>query len=627
MTVVNLNGAESEGTTDPADARFRRGRWGISPSARGFLSHSTNRALVVYLALYAVFGAVTVPFYPTYSYPAGDEGTYYSSALHPWTLIPAMFEGYRPMQVMSPYNLRIFLTPFSLVFLLFGFTVTGARLIVLFYGLVLLVAAYLVTKRLTTPGYALAAVLLLSLSPPFLYFTHGVRPEGLLATLIMVCLWLIVRHDERVPRRTYSWVGFLSACCLMVHYNGVFLYPLFFVALVLYDWRHVNRRKLCWFILGGAMFAAIFLVVNVLPAWETVREFGVLPVTFLSDNRVRVFDLDRLPRHVAGTAWYYAQYFAGWCSTNSSPPQGPRTAWYNARYFAGWSNLERINTTILTAELAVLAIFGLVYRAGRRELAVGSVVLQLALLVLLVIPMPAWRYFYLVYPFIYVLAATGLGKLPPGRDMKVLSAIVVLVLAGAYAWSVGQNLALHYQARESNRATIRVLRELVARHGDPQGVTVMSAQEFHAGLADTRFRTFHSLITTKDVRETLRLIRPDIVILHQRTGEVILACLLSPGPVVSTGLRRDEYERVVSRLERQRLLLRDSTGAVRFNSERVDELVNESLIAEGYRQYDAPKLTWNGNRVWIFLRSHGRAAHRGSAESRPATTAARCPPA
>ena len=77
-----------------------------------YLTKDPHTILIAYLALYSLFGIATVSFYPSYSYPGGDEATYLSFAQRPWTLVSDCFEGYPPKQTINPYNLRLFLNPF-----------------------------------------------------------------------------------------------------------------------------------------------------------------------------------------------------------------------------------------------------------------------------------------------------------------------------------------------------------------------------------------------------------------------------------------------------------------------------------------------------------------------------------
>jgi len=259
--------------------------------AWSFLSARPQRVLAGYLIPYGLFSAACAVFYPTYGFPAGDEATYYSYAMHPFSLISEFFQGYGPKEMVNPFNFRLFLTPFSLVFAIFGFTYVGARWVLLAYGLALLWLTYRIGARVASPWIMVALVVLFSWSPLFLFLTHSARPEGLMALWIMLGTWLILRKAEPVSVASYGWVGLVAASALWIHYNGIVLYPLFFVLLMFYDRSHVNLRKIAVYAVSGIAFFAVYALINLLPAWSTIETYGWFPETYISDNRVPLLEL------------------------------------------------------------------------------------------------------------------------------------------------------------------------------------------------------------------------------------------------------------------------------------------------------------------------------------------------
>ncbi len=532
--------------------------------------------MVVYLAAYAAVGSWTVSFYPSYAWPAGDEATYYSYALDPWRLVGGFFEGYRPKEVMNPYAFRLFLTPFSLVFSTVGFTVEGARLVHFAYGLALLGVMYAVGTRMAPPWVALAVVVVFSLSPAFLYTTHVVRPEGLLTLFIMTCIGLIVHRDPPVSNRTYFGVGFVSAAAIFVHYNGVVLTPIALVALLAYDWRgvrpHVSptataaahtggtagqassgtrRGVLSWFA-GTGLVGVVFLLVNVWPARETIREFGWLPVTFRSQNQIPLWQEFGWARLVSEPAAVYVQYFSGKISLETE------THWFSAA-------------------LLPVAAFGLFYRAGRKERALGIVLGLTVLALFMVIPNLRDVYLYYLFPPVFVLAASGLGKLPRRWDMVFLGGVLLATIAAAYAWSDGRTLSRWHERAEANRRTEAELRRLVHSLGAAGEITVMAGQEFHAALHDTRFRTFHSILSTHDVGRSLRLIRPDIVVLHRRSLQSIGLFLVNE--------QFESGETTVARRE-----------------QRIEQDIVRSILRQGFRLHPGAALSWDNSWVQVYVK-------------------------
>lgn len=529
--------------------------------------------LVVYLILYAAFGVWSVRFFPFYSAPYGDEATYYNYAEHPWTLMGDFFEGYRPKEVMNPYNFRFFLTPFAVLFKLCGFTFVGARLIVFSYGLLMLWLMYLIANYMVRPLWSLMAVVLLSVSPSFLYLTHCVRPEGMMALFVMFCIWLIIRHSGGVPAKTYFLVGLTSASTLFIHYNGVIMSPMFFVLLLCYEPRGWTLRKISAFVAGGALFAAVFLLVNFLPAWETIEEFGIMPVTFVSNNKIPILT-GRLTGRLLFTTDYFREYFAGRC------------------FF------ER-HTYLLTSLLTLPMLFGLFYRSRRREWLCGAAIGLYFVCQILIIPNFRFSYAFYVIPLVYLLTIVGLSKLPSSWDMKLIATVTIVGIIAVYGYYDSRTIRVFRLLERNNDDVRRVVRELVEAYGPPETVTVMSGQEHHYFLHDTRFRTFHSVIQTHDFGKTLDLISPDVVLLRKRDLERIETYLLQD--VIRRSRVGKVSAREISELVAKGLYELQPNGDVYPRKEGVREVVAATLLDHGYEQYE-PAIMSNGTPLVIFTR-------------------------
>lgn len=505
--------------------------------------------LMLYLALYALFGAATVWFYPPYSYPYGDEGTYLSYAQRPWTMVSEFFEGYPPKEVMSPYNFRLFLWPFSLVFAVFGFTFVGARLVMLGCGLGVLYLAYRLGEKLGSRGGAWLAVLILSLSPSFLFFTHGIRPEGMMALFILLCLWLVLRRDEGPGISTYGWVGLTSASMLWIHYNGVVMPAVFFAALLVRDWGRVGWLKIAVFCGGVSVFAAGFLVINFLPALDTVRLFGVLPVTFVSSNQVPIL-------HEANPWSVVCASVDGYL-----------------RFFREQSFLEPM-TIHLTAGFCVLGMLALIFKPDRGRWCAATVVIAIITMMLFVFPNRRQEYVFYVLPILFLLAACGLAALPMRTVRYPLVVVVTAIMAGVYLWVTVGTLKDAWRRYPDNQRTGVVLRQVVDQLGGPGRVKVMGVQEFAPFVKSAAYRTFHSLFETRDFRQTLRLIRPDVVVLDRRGVSVI-------------GLFLGTWRG-------------DRTADENFHA--VADAAIYVLQDQGYSLYETEVPRWNGQPVGIFRR-------------------------
>ena len=546
-------------------------------SLRRWIESHAGTILVVYLIAYTLFGIFTVRFFPFYSAPYGDEATYYSYAQHPWTLISDFFEGYRPKEVMNPYNFRIFLTPFAILFKLFGFTYVGARLIVFSYGLLMLWLLYSIARTMIRPLWSLAAVVLLSVSPSFLFLTHGVRPEGMMSLFVMICVWLIIRHTADIPGKTYFLIGLISASTLMIHYNGVVLSPMLFIMLLGYDFPDRSWRKVMAFVGGGTLFLVVFLLMNFLPARETIKEFGIMPVTFVSNNKMPI-----LSGH--------------WISMLTTP------ASYFLEYFSGRCFFE-LQTYRFTGFLFFPMLFGLVYQSGRREWLCGAAIGLYVLFQILIIPNLRFSYAFYVIPLAYLLVCVGLSKLPSSWDMKLLATAAIVGIIGVYTYFNFNSLKHARDIYRSNAETREVLRELVKRFGPPETVTVMAGQEQHCFLYDTRFRTFHSVIQTHDLGKSLDLISPDIVLIRKRDLDRLETYLLQQ--TIRRARAGKATPKELSDLLAKGLYELKPNGKMFPSKEGVRTMIRDTLVSHGYVRYDVHTLLSHGSPLLIFVRGDG----------------------
>lgn len=465
------------------------------------LGTHASRYLLGYFVLYALFGVLTVGIYPSFSFPSGDEGTYLDYASHPWTLTSDFFEGFRPKEVQNPYNARLFLNPFSLLFSVFGFTHIGARLLCFGYGMVVIWLVFRLAATLAVRGgaseklaraMALMVAIVFSMQPMLLYFTHGIRPEIMFTLFMLLCTWVLVRRDDGPNPRTWGMLGLLSSSMLMVHYNGVTAPLLFFAAAWYHDRGKVTRTKILAFVGGGVGFVLVFLLVNFLPALDTVREFGVMPVTFVSKNEIPIIQSFNPLEPIISAVSFYRDY---WISgSHFEPFTGPFTS------------LLLIPT--------ILAVGSGANRSSRTILVIAALMITL---LVFVIPNRRHAYLFYVIPLFFITGSIGLTRLPAGKLRTWVSVLGLATLLVPYVWSNSREISRFANWKTHNDDTNQALQSLAMRLGGDRPATVMASQEFRAAIPNTRFRTFHSLIRTKDLEKSLELIKPDIVVLHLRS--------------------------------------------------------------------------------------------------------------
>lgn len=519
-------------------------------------SASTERRSLLVMALVLIVtagaGAATLDFWPTFAFPHGDEATYISYARNPWTNISPFFEGFRPKEVQNPYNFRLLLAPMSLVLAWRGYDPAGIRVLQLAWGLLLLVFGYLVGRRMGSPVTAAAAMGVLAWSPYFVYFSHAVRPEGMFVMWTMLTAWVLVRRDAPGPR-TWAAVAFLSSCHLWIHYDGVVMPVVFFIAAVAFDRRGVSWRKIGAYALGSVAFLLAYAALNILPAMDTIRELGVLPVTFLSTSRIPLFTADRLDLHAARVLDFYRGYAAHAVDD---------TIWW----------LDPNSTGRFTLALVPFAVAATLFRDARRERTLALVWVLTAAAMVFVIPNRRPEYAWYLVPIPFVLAARGLSRIPGwfGRGLAIAVLGGLLVVFGM---SANREVRRFHRFIDANARTAGVLASLAESLDRP--VRVMGGQEFRVVLPDVEWRTLHSMIETGSAAKTLELIRPDIVVHHERAVFLLAAARAAERPPATP----------------------DVAWLYRVNEEFM-----ATLRASGYRQVNPEALKWDDQRVVLFIK-------------------------
>lgn len=454
------------------------------------------------LGVVLVFGLLTLDFFPTFAYPHGDEATYVSYARHPWTNVSEFFEGFEPKEMQNPYNFRLFIAPMSLVTSIFGFTSYGTRLVQLVWGLLLLWMGYRIGKRMGSPVHAMCAMAVLAWSPFFLYFTHSIRPEGMFTMWLLLTTWAMLEPEAPTPR-TWAVVGFLASCHLWIHYNGVAMPIVFFLCLLWYDRRALSWKKVLAYTGGGVAFLALFVPLNILPAMETIEKFGIMPVTFSSSSTMPVTStLD--PVELFGFCW---DYYRGYFGLNEE-------RWW----------IDPGNTGGFTFLLLPAALWAVVGKKARRERGLLVVALLLLLALMTVIPNRRQEYTWYLVPFLFILGARGLGRLP-AVVRTATAAIGLGIIALAFIAAAADDVDRFQRQSVRNVECARALAAVV-EEGGGDGALVMGPQEFRIAVPDCRYRTLHSMLETRSFERALVDFEPDVVVENDRLDILVASYLI-----------------------------------------------------------------------------------------------------
>ena len=554
------------------------------------------RIVAIYLVCYAVLMFATLGFYPTFSHPTGDEGTYLNYADQPWSLIGDFLEGYPPKEVMNPYNFRLFLTPLAVVRVVDPQGYVLARSLGLLYSVAGLWLVFRISQIIAEDEWAALATVLLSVHPTFVYLSHRVRPEALMILLVLCCLWQLMQ-DAKPP----SWwrdasVGMLSMACLWVHYNGVLLPGVFLIAMFVSSRRREFRRRASAFAYGVLAVAVPFAILNLWPARESLRKFGWLPVTFSSSNRSPLLDLDRLLEVIWTRLWAYGVGV-------SSGADFDKATWP------------------LTVCLLAVAVYGACTRRRPHETTFVVVLLAIATLLVVVIPVARPEYQLYLIVLLFPLVACGATKLSTtGRRWYAVFGFVALAFVGYSARDVMQ-ADRWYAMRETNVAAGAAVASTLAACDSRPEVTVMACQEFYIYVPNSRFRTFHSVNETKSLAESVQMLDADVVVLTTRAYSVLL------GYTVSTPARFPPDEAAVasavaarSWLAEAGVLEVDPSGkriAVEFT--KWQELLRGQLAENGFAKVATDPIELNNEPVEIFIRQSAMTVRRNETRAVPLT--------
>ncbi|MCB0072255.1 MAG: glycosyltransferase family 39 protein [Caldilineaceae bacterium] len=152
---------------------------------------------------------------------------------------------------------------------LFGISLDSAQLTNVFFFALVIILTYVLGRRVTSPGAALFAALLVSLLPMPVAMARLFYMEHLLTTVLLVNM-LALLEAQRFQRRGWSIVwGATVGLGLLVKWT----FPIYIVLPVLYvlwrggllDWRQyrphgirLDWRRVGWAFLGGALFLAFW---------------------------------------------------------------------------------------------------------------------------------------------------------------------------------------------------------------------------------------------------------------------------------------------------------------------------------------------------------------------------------
>ncbi len=159
----------------------------------------------------------------------------------------------------SLLSFPIYAGALAISFAALGITPFSARLVSLLGGLLLLVSAYLIGRRLWSEKVGILAAVVMGFSGAFVMLCHVVRPEPLLAGFAGLAF-----YSALMANRSRGWAiacGFLVGLLPLVYVVG------FFVSLAILTYLLAARawKPLLWFLLGLVVPLCFFVLYNIIP--------------------------------------------------------------------------------------------------------------------------------------------------------------------------------------------------------------------------------------------------------------------------------------------------------------------------------------------------------------------------
>ena len=151
-------------------------------------------------------------------------------------------------------------------FRLFGFGLFQGRVVSLVWGGLLLWATFLAGRRLYGPAAGAIAVLCLAVSQPFLVSSHIVRPDVVVAALVMAALYCALRGLQEGGRAWHLLAGLLLGLSFDVHPNTLAFMPMVGLCYLLRFGRRAFVAGESWLFAGGIAIGALYYVgIRILP--------------------------------------------------------------------------------------------------------------------------------------------------------------------------------------------------------------------------------------------------------------------------------------------------------------------------------------------------------------------------
>lgn len=335
-------------------------------------------------------------------------------------------------------------------FRLLGVGVFSGRLVSLVWGGALLWLTFLAGRRLHGPTAAHVAVLFLAVSEPWLISSHIIRPDIVVATLVMAGLYCTQRGLQDDARPWHLLAGLCLGLSFDVHPNSLAFMPMVGLCyLGRSGWRGFLRRDAWLYVAGIVIGAVCYTAVRIAPD----------------------------PQH-------FVEAFHYWIGVDKRPPAlSARTGSTIMAELVRWTEYfgnRRVEATLLLFGLVVGVIR--MVRQRRFDPLVGGLVAALVVFALLV-SSKTELYMILFFPVLVLLLGAAVAevgaRLEGGRVLATFFVVILAVGAMGFEDNVRDMIETSRDASRRDYGTLT--REIQAVI--PAGSRVVGPPVFWIGLS------------------------------------------------------------------------------------------------------------------------------------------------
>ena len=339
----------------------------------------------------------------------------------------------------------------ALSFRLFGLSLWSGRIVSMAWGGVLLLAVFLLGRLVFGTMAGFLALVLLAISQPFLVSTHIVRPDIVVAALVVLALYLAESGVRRGLWPLHLLAGLLLGLAFDVHPNTIAFMPMVALVYVLQSGLRVAASRDAWLFVAGVGIGALIYV-----------GYRILPD----------------PQH-------YFDAFRYWVGVDKRPPSlsTPGLPMVQAEWsrFTSYFQGRSIEAVLVLAGI-VGALLRLMRRRSPEPLLPGLVIAFVVFTVL--VSSKTEYYMILFYPMLLLLVARELAAIDWGaqgsRVVGGLMLAAVMVAPMGFEDNLGDILGSGEDMKERDYfSLIREIRDVV-----PAGASVLAPPVYWPGLWD-----------------------------------------------------------------------------------------------------------------------------------------------